>query len=108
MNERKIQKSLKRFCQNPYWNEYHQKAPTDLCRRYIELKFCYSDHLGKIPDYDAFKKECDILESNFTKADWLHLYTYCANNPKKVYYKNKMNETGDVFTPNTKDTSNRF
>jgi len=92
MNERKTQKALKKFCENQYWKEYYETAPTDACKRYIELEFYYSDYWGQIPDYDELKKESDSLEEEFVKADWAHLYKYCANNPKKVYYKNKMEE----------------
>lgn len=92
MNERKLQKALKKFCKNPYWKEYYETAPTGACKRYIELEFYYSDYLGQISDYDELKKESDSLEEEFVKADWAHLYKYCGNNPKKVYYKNKMEE----------------
>ena len=91
MNERKIQKSLKQFRVNPFWKEYYETAPTGTCKRYIELEFYYSDYLGNIPDYEELKKESDELEKGFVKADWEHLYKYCGNNPKKVYYKNKLN-----------------
>ena len=92
MNERKTQKALKKFCENQYWKEYYETAPTDACKRYIELEFYYSDYWGQIPDYDELKKESDSLEEEFVKEDWAHLYKYCGNNPKKVYYKNKMEE----------------
>ena len=91
MNERKIQKSLKQFMVNPFWKEYYETAPTGTCKRYIELEFYYSDNLGYISDYEELKKESDKLEKMFVKADWEHLYKYCGNNPKKVYYKNKLN-----------------
>ena len=92
MNERKIQKALKRFCENPYWKEYYETAPTVACKEYIGLKFYYSEFPGQIPNYDEFKKECENLEKRFVKEDWVHLYRHCANNPRKVYYKNKINE----------------
>ena len=76
---------------NPFWKEYYETAPTVTCKRYIELEFYYSEYFGNIPDYEEFEKENNKLEQDFVKVDWEHLYKYCANNPKKVYYKNKLN-----------------
>ena len=90
MNEIKTQSSLNEFLKNPYWCEYYESAPTKACKRYIELEFYYSKELGKTPDYNELKAERDSLEKEFTKVDWAHLYRHCANNPKKVYYRNKM------------------
>lgn len=89
MNENKIRRTLNKICKNPYWKEYYETAPTDACKRYIELEFYYSDSLGEISDYEELEKESRRLEAAFVKADWLHLFKYCANNPKKAYYKNK-------------------
>ena len=92
MNDSKIQESLKVFLGNPYWRKYYETSPTDACKRYIELEFYYSEHLGKIPDYSRFANECKRLEKEFIKTDWEHLYKYCANNPRKAYYRNKIKE----------------
>ena len=90
MDENKIQRAVEIFCSNPYWNEYYETAPTETCKRYIELKFYFSEYGGEIPDYDDFKSECVKIEKEFIKVDWEHLYKYCGNNPKKVYYKRKI------------------
>ena len=95
MNEKSIQNALKSTCKNPFWQEYYQTAPSKNCKRYIELKFYYSECLGAVPDYEEFNKACILLENEFTKEDWLHLYKYCANNPKKVYYRNKLKECSE-------------
>ena len=93
MNDTKTQKSLKEFCENPYWKEYYDSAPSIACKRYIELGFYYSSYLGQISDYDEYKKETDKLETEFSGDDWEYLYRHCANNPRKAYYKSKI--TGD-------------
>ena len=93
MNEKKIHIALKEFCKNEYWREYYESAPTSNCKRYIELKFYYSYHLGLIPDYDELKTESDKLENAFVKADWLHLLRYSGHNPQKAYYRKKAEET---------------
>lgn len=85
-----IKLSVEQFCNNPYWKEYYQGAPTNFCRQYIALKFYYSNHLGQIHDYEQFRAELCELEEKFVKSDWQHLYRYCANNPLKVYYRNKI------------------
>ena len=92
MNENLINKALASMCENPFWKEYYETAPTCFCKRYIKLKFYYSDCLVDVSDYEEYKKECLLLESKFVKEDWSHLYKYCGNNPRKVYYRNKMNE----------------
>lgn len=92
-NEReKNTKGSEEILRKSILKEYYETAPTGACKRYIELEFYYSDYRGQIPDYDELKKESDSLEEEFVRADWAHLYKYCANNPKKVYYKNKMEE----------------
>lgn len=90
MDEKKIQAAVKKACENEYWQEYYDNAPSEACKRYIALEFYYSDNLGNVPNYDEFEAESNKAEQKFTKADWQHLYNHCANNPKKVYYKKKM------------------
>ena len=82
-----MQKIIKAFCVNPYWKEYYETAPSNVSKRYIELEFYYSYYLGAISNYSEYKTEIDMLEKQFKEADWIHLYKFCANNPKKVYYK---------------------
>lgn len=90
MNEKNIQNAVKEFCENPHWKEMYDSAPSEACKRYIALGFYYSDNLGEISNYEEYKSERDKLEETFTKADWEHLYKYEGNNPRKVYYKEKM------------------
>ena len=92
MNENLIKYSLNEAIKNPYWREYYETAPSEYCKRYIQLKFYFSEYLGNIPDYDEFKAACDRLENCFTKKDWQHLLKHCANNPRRTYYRNKLQQ----------------
>lgn len=92
MNEKKIQSALEKARKNEYWKGKYDEAPSDACKRYVALGFYYSDNMGEISDYDAYKAERDKLEESFTKADWEHLYEYEGNNPRKGYYRKKMEE----------------
>lgn len=92
MNEKKVNAALTEFCKNPYWKEKYDNAPSEDCKRYIALGFYYSDNLGEIPDYEEYKAEREKLEEKFTKDDWQYLYKYEGNNPRKSYYKKKMDE----------------
>ena len=93
MKEQKIKKVLSEFRRNPFWNEYYETAPSDTCKRYIELEFCCSGCFTSLTEYEKIKKNKKHLEEEFTTEDWRHLYRFCGHNPLKVYYKRKMEET---------------
>lgn len=90
MNEKKVNSAVQKACENPYWKEKYENAPSEACKRYVALGFYYSDNFGEISDYEEYKAEREKLEAKFTKADWEHLYKYEGNNPRKSYYKKKM------------------
>ena len=90
MNEKKVTKAVAELCENPHWKEKYDNAPSEDCKRYVALGFYYSDNLGEIPDYEEYKAEREKLEERFTKEDWQHLYKYEGNNPRKSFYKQKM------------------
>ena len=97
-NEKRIKIAVKKFMKNPYWKEYLESAPSEACRRYVELEFYYSDCLGEVDNYEEFKSLKNKLEQKFDYADWKHLYNHCANNPKKAYYKKKLGESAKQKT----------
>ena len=39
--EEMIRSALARFHGNLYWREYYEKAPSEACRKWIELSFVY-------------------------------------------------------------------
>ena len=89
-NEYAVNKAVNEACKNEYWKNFYESAPSETCKRYIALKFYYSVTLGNVPNYDELEAESKNAEEKFTKADWQHLYRHCGNNPRKVYYKKKM------------------
>ena len=92
MCQKSIEKAVKMACMNPYWKEYYENAPSKMSKRYVELGFYYSVHLGEIPDYDAYKKERQALESKFSKVDWQYLLRYAGHTPRKAFYKKMESE----------------
>lgn len=90
LNEKKINAAVEEFTKNPHWKAYYEQAPSEACKRYIALEFYYSENLGEIEDYDAYKAEKKRLQGEFTHEDWAHLYKYAGNNPLKAFYRKKM------------------
>ena len=86
----KIRAAVRNFCKNDFWNEYYQKAPSNICKRYIALEFYCSDKKGKVADCEEFDHACSVLEKHFSVSDWKHLHDYCGNSRRKMYYQSKM------------------
>lgn len=42
IDEKRVKEATAWFCENPRWQKYYDKAPTELAKRYAELTFAYS------------------------------------------------------------------
>ena len=73
----KREKAIKVFCKNEYWREYYEGAPSEACKEWIELQFCYS--MFREPENIGEKHA--VLEKDFTIEDWEHLRKYAGHNP---------------------------
>ena len=78
MDRRKIRENLAEWLENPYWAEYYAGAPSERCRRFIELEFWYSDY-----EEEEAGTEMDRLEEEMDAEELRHLLKYCGNNPRK-------------------------
>ena len=83
----KLQEKLEEWLENPAWQEYYEKAPSEQCREFIALEFLYSDE-----ESDEIAAAMDEKEKMLTIRDWQHLYKYCGNNPRKTFIRKKIRE----------------
>ena len=83
----RFQENLKFWMENPYWKEYYEGAPSELCRAFIGLEFYFSFY-----DTDASVKAMRKVEKSLTLEDWQYLYQYCGNNPRKTIIRKKIME----------------
>ena len=72
---------IEKFMKNEYWARYYNEAPTEACKRFIELEFMNSDRTITANEND----EWDAVERRLSKSDWEHLFKYAGNNPFKTY-----------------------
>lgn len=89
IDQNEVQECLREWLNNPYWAEYYEGAPSEECKRYIELDFYYSD----TEDEEA-AKEMDAMEGNLTVKDWKWLLKYSGDDPNKARIMNKIRELG--------------
>jgi len=80
-----LKENLETWLENPYWREYYETAPSDLCRTVISLEFWESEHETGAADYVIRD-----LESSLSAEDWRHLGRYCGNNPRKQYIHDRI------------------
>jgi hypothetical protein len=79
MDMEAFRESVDSFLENPHWRTYHDEAPSEACRKYVELDFYYSD----TEDEEA-AETMDALEPSLTAADWEHLKRYAGNTPFRI------------------------
>ena len=87
MDKNEMKESLESFLENPYWAEYYNSAPSDMCKKYIQLEFYYSD----TEDEDAIEP-MEEIEGDLDLRDWQHLLKYCENSPRKLVIQQKIKE----------------
>ena len=94
MNEKKyfygilkaeLKQNLEKWLRNPFWREYYETAPSDLCRLVISVEFWESEY-----DSDTAADAIKNLEKSLSLEDWKHLYRYCGNNPRKEYLHDRI------------------
>ena len=94
MNVSLLHEAVRDACENPYWKEYYEEAPTDNCKLYIAFEFLLSEaalndwHI----DEDEIREKKKQLEGSFRYPDWMHLHKYSGHNPLRSYYRRKMEE----------------
>ena len=73
-----LKANLESWLENPFWREYYEEAPSDICRTIISLEYWESE-------YRTGAAHCAIkdLEDDLSVEDWRHMYRYCGNNPRK-------------------------
>ena len=94
MNEKmksSIEIAAATFMRNPYWRRYYETAPSEACREYISMQFCYSIYIEYLSDQEIHQRICE-LEDGFSLADWKHLYNHTGNNPEKYRIKKRIQE----------------
>lgn len=79
-NSQTIRESVAEFCRNPYWNEYLIHAPSELCRRYIELDFHYSG-----TEDEELLPIMDQMEHEMTAEDLRYMMKH-GHGPGKARY----------------------
>ncbi len=90
--ETMCEKAMKLFLANKTWKEYYETAPSEACRQYIRLEFCYSAYLGP----EDINERSARWEEQFTVEDWKHLARYAGNNPFRGKCRRKIRElTGE-------------
>lgn len=83
-----MDKRAELFMGNEYWAQYYNNAPTEACKRFVELQFINS--VAEITSKEA--SGWSNIKSSLTKNDWEHLLKYAGNNPFKLYCRKKIAE----------------
>ena len=83
IDEKKVQRAVEEFIENPYWKKMLDTAPTEVSRRYTELDFYYSEGFGNMSAEERKEvvAEQDALTKKFGLEDWKHACRYAGNNP---------------------------
>ncbi len=88
IDEEGVQKAVESFCENPYWKEVYESAPTEISRRYEALRFYHSHDatalkLGCLAEEEKNKvyEEMHRLEDMFGIEDWKYQSGHCGHNP---------------------------
>ncbi|MCD8294875.1 MAG: hypothetical protein LUE27_06525 [Clostridia bacterium] len=76
-----IKEATKSFMKNPFWRKLYNEAPSDVCRRYMELTFCHSLNIG---DY-SFYPDMEKVEDRMDIKDWEYAGKYFGNNMYRAY-----------------------
>lgn len=63
--------------------EGHENAPSEGCKRYLRMNFCYS----KAPEVKDYAKEMVKIKETLGKEDFEHLIKYCGNNRMRYEYR---------------------
>lgn len=74
-------KAVERFLENPFWKKYYEDAPSEACKKYIELEFTNSMSVADGKGMLDIKEESQKCEDAFGIEDWKHLAKYAGNNP---------------------------
>lgn len=94
LDQNKLKNAVDLFSKNEYWKKYYDEAPSENCKKVIELDFYYSCYFWKMDEEE--KQEIFRLtkkyEEDYQIADWKHMLKYCGHNPKVTWYKNKIKE----------------
>ena len=86
-----IWEAAKLFLRNPTWKRYYDDAPSEYSKRYDLLHFFWSETDVEEKIKEAIK-QANELEKHFTIADCRHELRYCGNNPKVVYWRERIKE----------------
>ena len=78
---------LDEWLRNPYWREYYETAPSDLCREYIALEFWHSEY-----EDEEIALVMDEIEAELDVTDLRHLMRYAGNDPRKGILARKIRE----------------
>lgn len=82
-----VQEAVTLFCQNPYWREYYDGAPTERLKEWIGYQFYYSS--SGIPEDEVV--ECmRRLEEELNWQEWAYLLRYAGNSPYKATVQRKI------------------
>ncbi len=88
----KKERILEKWLKNPAWREYYEQAPSEKCREFIALEFCYSEARCSDEESEEILREMRRTEETLELADWKHLFRYCGNNPRKKTIHDRMAE----------------
>ncbi|MCR4622056.1 MAG: hypothetical protein K5663_08235 [Clostridiales bacterium] len=91
ITEKEIWEAAKLFLRNPYWKRYYDDAPSEYSKRYVLLSFFWSETRDETKVDEAIKQAKE-LEKHFSIADCRHALRYCGNNPKVVYWRERIKE----------------
>ena len=87
--EEERKRVLEEFLENPFWKEYYEDAPSDVCKEYIQYEFLYSDN----EEYEDEAVEIlHGLEDKLGLEDWKHLEKYAGNNPFRGKCRERIKE----------------
>lgn len=87
MTDRKsaIENAVELFMKNPYWKKEYDTAPSEACRRYIQLEFYQS-----LYEDSGIVQEMKSLENQLGIEDWEHILKYTAHNPFRTRCKQRI------------------
>ena len=86
-----LEKNLEEWLENPFWRGYYEQAPSEKCREFIALEFCYSEY-----EEEETAEAMDRIEENLGIEDLRHLLKYVGHNPRKGYLAKRIAELEEL------------
>ena len=95
VDKEKLDAAVEFFCQNDFWKQVYEEAPSDNCRKYYALHFYFSTFWDDAHEDEDYFRSCDETEDLLNLEDWKYLLKYQGNNPGVIKIRQKIRELSE-------------